>query len=273
VLAQAGAKSRTELRDLLAHELQVRAQQVPPAPLLDIQLDHILASASPAGYVTETAKGVKLLGDAVAGLVKIVRESPHERPGEPEGLTSDDSVERRWESLVIGDDNRTVKVQLVPNAESTIAEAGNEGSWPFGGSSHLRRLELRLSADSRVQVLLEDVVGELLDKDAQEFLPLLQAESNVDRRITTTGWKYKTAGDDWELWVQLPDFFWRSVPDPFACIVCGKHVSDDFNPNVWISRRTKTGGTSGRSVTAHLECMADGERIATAEGITWERRT
>jgi hypothetical protein len=109
--------------------------------------------------------------------------------------------------------------------------------------------------------------------DAQGFFPLLQAESNVDRRITTTGWSYTTADDDWELWAHLPDFFWRSVPDPFACIVCGKGVSDDFNLNVWISRRTKTGGTSGRSVTAHLECIAEGEGIARADGITWEQRS
>ncbi len=274
MLAQAHAKSRAELRDLLAHELQVRGQLVPPAPLLDLRLDHILASASPAGYVTETVKGVKLLGDAIAGIVKIIRETPHEPPGEPEGSTLDDSVERRWDSLVIGDDNRTVKVQLAPNAEATVAEAGNEGSWPFGGSSHLRRLELRLSTDSHVQVLMaESVVGDLLDKDTQAFLPLLQAESNVHRKITTTGWRYKTADGPWELWVHLPDFFWRSVLDPSACIVCGKGVADDFDPNVWISRRAKTGGTSGRSVTAHLECMAEGERIARIDGITWEQRS
>jgi hypothetical protein len=48
---------------------------VPPEPLLDIKLDHILASASPDGYVSETAKGIKLLGDAIGGFIKVVRDT------------------------------------------------------------------------------------------------------------------------------------------------------------------------------------------------------
>lgn len=264
---------------MLATELKARGQQLPPEPLLDMQLDHILASAGAAGYVSETVKGVKLLGDAVAGLIKIVgkivEDTPHEPTQTPDGQSSEDSVER-LKRLVFGDRNRAAQVQLAPDAQATLAEAGNEGSWPYGGSSPVRRVDLLLSTDSRVRVFLaESHVGNLSDDDAQEFLPLLQAESNTDHTITVAGWRYKPADDQWQLWLQLPDFFHRSFADPVACIVCGKRVSDDYwqNPTIWISRRNDTVGTSGRSVTAHVDCMETGEAIATAEGITWERRS
>ena len=240
-----------------------------------MQLDHILASAGPAGYASETVKGVKLLGDAVAGLIKLVRDTPHGSTQTTENQRSEDSVER-LNRVVMGDRNRTVPVQLVPDAQTTIAEAGSDASWPFGGSSPARRVDLRLTADSHVQAFLaESHVGDLTDEDAQEFLPLLQAEANADQAITVAAWRYRSADDQWQLWLQLPDFFYRSFADPLACIACGKRVSDDFwdNPNVWISRRTDTGGKAGRLVTAHVDCMEMGKAIATAEGVTWERRS
>jgi hypothetical protein len=274
VLAQAGSKSRSELRDLLATELQARGQRVPPQPLLDMQLDHILTSASPAGYASETVKGVKLLGDAVAGLVKTFRDT-----GQTSKQTPDDQEpERLFEEMrtrVMGDRNRTVQVLLAPDAQGIIAEAGNEGSWPLGGSSPVRRAELRLVEGSHVEVFLEDSnVGVLSDDDAQEFLHFLNAESNTKHRITVDGWRYKPQDEQWQLWLQLPDLFFRSFADPLACFVCGRRVSDDLwqNPNVWISRRDDSGGTSGRSVTAHPDCMEKGKELATAEGITWEQK-
>ncbi|MGA2531336.1 MAG: hypothetical protein ABSG36_19555 [Acidimicrobiales bacterium] len=234
-----------------------------------MQLDHILASAGAAGYVSETLRGVKLLGDAVVGLIKVVGDTPHEPTQTPDGQSSVDSVER-FDRLVIGDRNRTVQVQLAPDAQATIAEAGSEGTWPYGGSSPTRRVDLLLSTDSQVQVLLAGShVGNLSDDDAQKFLPLLRAESNTDHSLTVAGWRYKSADDQWQLWLQLPAFFYRSFADPLTCIVCGKRVSDDYwqNPTIWISRCNETGGTSGRSVTAHVECMEAGEAIATAESI------
>jgi hypothetical protein len=247
---------------------------VPAEPFLDIQLDHILASASPAGYASETLKGVKLLGDAVTGFMNLFRDMPHESTQSPD----DDSSERSFEELrsrVIGDHNRTVRVRLEPDTQGTIAEAGNDGAWPFGGSSPARRVELRLSTDSHVQVFLNNShLGDLSDDDALEFLHFINAESNTDHRITVEGWRYKPPGDQWQLWLELPDLFHRSFADPLTCFVCGKHVSDDYsaNPQVWISRRTE-GGRTGRSVTAHPDCMETGEQLTTAEGITWERRS
>ncbi len=240
-----------------------------------MELDHILAGAGAVGYVSETVKGVKVLGDAVAGLIKLVRDTTHEPTRTPDGLSSEYSDER-LKHVVIGDRDRTVQVQLAPGAQTAIAEADNDGSWPWGGSSPLRRVELRLFADSHVQVFLGgSPVGDLSEDDAQEFVPLLRAESNGDHTITVAGWRYKPADGAWQLWLQLPDFFYRWFGDPLACIVCGRHVSDDYcgNPTVWISRRDGTGGKSGRSVTAHIDCMEMGEAIATADGITWERRS
>jgi hypothetical protein len=248
---------------------------VPPDPLLEMKLDHILASAGPVGYASETVRGVKLLGDAVAGLIKVFRKPTHTPTQTPDEQSSEDSLDQ-LKHLVIGNRDRTVRVQLTPDAQNTIAEAGNEESWPFGGSSSLRRVGLRLSADSHVKVFLAEFhLGDLSEDDAQEFLPLLEAEWNVDHAIKVAGWRYKPADGDWQFWLQLPDFFWRSYADPLACIVCGRRVSDDFwnNPSVWISKRTDTGGRTGRSVTVHLDCMETGEAMATAEGITWERRS
>ncbi len=275
VLAQARSRSRSELRELLTTELKARGQRVPAAPFLDMQLDHILASASPVGYASETVKGVKLLGDAVTGFINLFRDMPHESTQSRDGDFSEPSFEE-LRSRVIGDHNRTVRVQLVPEAQSTIAEAGNEGEWPFGGSSPARRVDLRLSTDPHVQVFLDEYhIGDLSDDDAQEFLHFLNAESNTDHRVTVEGWRYKPPDDQWQLWLEVPDLFHRSFADPLACFVCGKHVSGDYsaNPQVWISRRTETGGKAGRSVTAHFDCMEAGEKLATAEGIKWERRS
>jgi hypothetical protein len=240
-----------------------------------MQLDHILASAGPAGYATETVKGVKLLGDAVAGLIKIVRDTRHESAQTMEGQSSEDLL-KQFNGFVIGDRNRTVQVQLSPGAQATIGQTGNDGPWPYGGSSPLRRVDLRLSAHTHVKVFLaESHVGDLSEEDAQEFLPLLQSESNADHTITMAGWRYKPGDGNWQLWLPVPEFFWRFSGDPLACIVCGKRISDDFlnNPTVWISKRSDIGGKSGRSVTAHIDCMETGEAIATAEGVVWQRRS
>ncbi len=237
-----------------------------------MQLDHILASASSAGYVNETVKGVRQVGDAIAGLAKIFKDT---HGIEADGDETVDDLRARHQHRVLGDRNRSVPVRLDPGTDAVLSEAGNEESWPFGGTSPMRRVELRLSEDDNVIVFLADrMVGGLSEEDASEFVPLFRTESKVDHTISVAGWRYQRPDGHWELWLQQPDFFWKNTLDPFFCIVCGKLVSNDYtkNPDVWLSRRTDV-GKEGRSVTAHLSCMEEGKALAAAEGITRERRS
>ncbi|HVC71803.1 MAG TPA: hypothetical protein VNC61_16225 [Acidimicrobiales bacterium] len=75
--------------------------------------------------------------------------------------------------------------------------------------------------------------------------------------------------------IRLEYFANRTRAFPGVCAVCGELVSNEIekNPLHDLSRRYRSGATAAELVTAHTDCLEEGERLAAWQGYGWTGRT